>query len=86
MKIGIFGDIHFSPKGLDRIVSTGEWIIQEFKRRGVDHVVCLGDSLVTREEVDVLAQSKAIQFFRNLASEFGVDVILGNHDMNLTRI
>ena len=83
MKIGIFGDIHFSPKGLDRIVDTGEWIIQEFKRRGVERVVCLGDSLVTREEVDVMAQSKAINFFKNMANHFFVDVLLGNHDMNL---
>jgi hypothetical protein len=30
-KIGVFGDIHFKDKGLERIKKTGEWIIDEFK-------------------------------------------------------
>lgn len=83
MKIGIFGDIHFQPKGLERIVKTGDWIIEEFKRHGVDQVVCLGDALVTREDVDVASQSYAIDFFKRLGDTWPTKVILGNHDMNL---
>jgi hypothetical protein len=43
LRIGLFGDIHFQEKGLDRIVKTGEWIIDEFKKQQVDAVVCLGE-------------------------------------------
>jgi DNA repair exonuclease SbcCD ATPase subunit/predicted phosphodiesterase len=85
MRIGIFGDIHFSLKGIDRIVATGNWIIEEFKRQGVERVVCLGDALVTREDVNVEAQSEAISFFKKLTETLNVEVhvVLGNHDMNL---
>jgi DNA repair exonuclease SbcCD ATPase subunit/DNA repair exonuclease SbcCD nuclease subunit len=79
----MFSDIHFQAKGLARIVETGSWIISEFERQRVDHVVCLGDVLNTREEVDVAAQSAAVDFFRLLAERFPVELILGNHDMNL---
>lgn len=83
MRIGIFADIHFQPKGLNRIISTGQWIIEEYRRIGVTRVFCLGDSLNTREEVSVESQSACIEFFKALAEEWPVDVLLGNHDMNL---
>jgi DNA repair exonuclease SbcCD ATPase subunit/DNA repair exonuclease SbcCD nuclease subunit len=83
MQLGLFTDIHFQPSGLDRIVKTGDWIIEEFTRQGVQAVVCMGDALVTREEVDVVAQSAAIQFFRKLAQHWPVFLTLGNHDLNL---
>ena len=83
MQLGLFTDIHFQPQGLDRIIKTGNWIIEEFKRQEVQAVVCMGDSLVTREEVDVVAQSAAINFFRRLADQWPVFVTLGNHDLNL---
>ncbi len=44
-KIGLFGDIHFQDKGLDRINVTGNWIISEFKKQKVISVVCLGINL-----------------------------------------
>lgn len=83
MRLGLFTDIHFQGKGLKRIIETGQWIIEEFKRQGVERVVCLGDSLNTREEVLVEAQSAAIDLFRQLAEHWKVEVLLGNHDMNL---
>lgn len=83
MRLGLFTDIHFQAKGLQRIIDTGKWIIEEFKRQGVSRVVCLGDSLNTREEVSVEAQSACIEFFKALAEEWPVEVLLGNHDMNL---
>lgn len=83
MKIGLFTDIHFQEKGLGRIVSTGDWIIEEFQRRGVQHVINGGDSLNTREEVSVEAQSACTRFYAKMAEIWDVDVDLGNHDMNL---
>jgi DNA repair exonuclease SbcCD ATPase subunit/DNA repair exonuclease SbcCD nuclease subunit len=83
MNLGIFTDIHFQPTGLDRIVRTGDWIIEEFQRQQVQAVICMGDALVTREEVDVVAQSAAINFFRKLADHWPVFLTLGNHDLNL---
>jgi formylmethanofuran dehydrogenase subunit B len=41
-KIGLFGDIHFQDKGLERINETASWIVDEFKKKEVDAVVCLG--------------------------------------------
>ncbi len=83
MQLGIFSDIHFQPQGLDRIIKTGDWIIEEFQRQGVQAVVCMGDALVTREAVDVVSQSAAINFFRRLADKWPVFLTLGNHDLNL---
>jgi DNA repair exonuclease SbcCD ATPase subunit/DNA repair exonuclease SbcCD nuclease subunit len=83
MQLGIFTDIHFQPQGLDRIIKTGDWIIEEFKRQGVQAVVCMGDALVTREEVDVVAQSAAIALFRKMADIWPIFLTLGNHDLNL---
>lgn len=83
MRLGLFTDIHFQAKGLNRIVETSKWIIEEFKRQGVERVVCLGDSLNTREQVSVEAQSACIDFFKSLAQHWKVEVLLGNHDMNL---
>lgn len=83
MLVGIFTDIHFQTKGLERIVATGSWIFDEFKRQGVQHVLCLGDSLNTREDVDVASQSACISFFHRMANQWKMDVILGNHDINL---
>lgn len=83
MKIGLFTDIHFQPKGLNRIWQTGEWITQEFERRQVEHVICLGDSLNTREEVSIEAQSACVGFFHGLLKNWPVDKLLGNHDINL---
>jgi DNA repair exonuclease SbcCD ATPase subunit/DNA repair exonuclease SbcCD nuclease subunit len=83
MQLGIFSDIHFQPQGLDRIIKTGDWIIEEFQRQGVQAVVCMGDALVTREAVDVVSQSAAINFFRKLADKWPVFLTLGNHDLNL---
>ena len=83
MKIGMFSDIHFQPKGLERIIATGDWIVEEFTRRGVDVVHCLGDVLNTREDVSVAALSAACAFFNKLAERWPVHIVLGNHDMNL---
>lgn len=83
MKIGLFTDIHFQEKGLGRIINTANWIIDEFKARGVETVINLGDSLNTREEVLVEAQSACMTFHANLAAHFRTLVLLGNHDMNL---
>ena len=83
MKIGIVTDIHFQPSGLDRIIKTGQWIIEEFERQHVDMVVCMGDALVTREDVDVGAQSAAINWFRVMADKWPIFLALGNHDLNL---
>lgn len=86
MLVGMFTDIHFQTKGLDRIISTGNWIIDEFTRQRVDRVICLGDSLNTREEVDVASQSACMAFFRKLGDAFPTDVLLGNHDINLKHV
>ncbi|KAG2389110.1 hypothetical protein C9374_014510 [Naegleria lovaniensis] len=85
VKIGMFGDIHFQDVGLDRVVETGEWIVEEFEKQKVDYVVCMGDVLNTRETVSVKAQSSAFEFFDKLASKIPKDVhvICGNHDLNL---
>ena len=78
-KIGFFGDIHFQDVGLERVVETGEWIAEEFKRQNLDYVVCLGDVLNTRETVSVKAQSAAFEFFDRLSrvTPKGVHVICG---------
>lgn len=85
VKIGMFGDIHFQDVGLDRVVETGEWIVEEFEKQKVDYVVCMGDVLNTRETVSVKAQSSAFEFFDKLASKIpkNVHIICGNHDLNL---
>eukprot|EP01125_Pyxidicula_operculata_P020453 TRINITY_DN7559_c0_g1_i1.p1 TRINITY_DN7559_c0_g1~~TRINITY_DN7559_c0_g1_i1.p1 ORF type:complete len:1128 (+),score=226.98 TRINITY_DN7559_c0_g1_i1:11-3394(+) len=83
---GIFGDIHFQDKGLDRIRRTSKWITEEFTKRKVDTVVCLGDVLNTRETVSVQAQSAAFEFFSELERNLPhakIHILLGNHDMNL---
>ncbi|PRP88836.1 hypothetical protein PROFUN_00304 [Planoprotostelium fungivorum] len=83
--IGIFGDIHFQERGLQRIKRTGDWIIEEFAKQKVSAVVCLGDVLDTRENVSVIAQSSAISFLNKMSSTLRVPlhIILGNHDMHL---
>lgn len=83
MKIGMFSDIHFQPKGLERIIDTGKWIVEEFERQRIDVVHCLGDVLNTREDVSVAALSAASQFFGELAKRWPTHIVLGNHDMNL---
>eukprot|EP01128_Nolandella_sp_AFSM9_P012908 TRINITY_DN9750_c0_g1_i1.p1 TRINITY_DN9750_c0_g1~~TRINITY_DN9750_c0_g1_i1.p1 ORF type:complete len:332 (+),score=59.67 TRINITY_DN9750_c0_g1_i1:95-1090(+) len=83
---GLFGDIHFQEKGLERIKDTGDWLVQKFKEEEVDAIICLGDVLNTRETVSVRAQSAALDMFRKMRlslPHIPIHVILGNHDMNL---
>jgi predicted phosphodiesterase/recombinational DNA repair ATPase RecF len=82
----LFGDTHFQEKGLDKIRTTGRWISEEFKKKKVDIIICLGDVLNTRDFVNVEAQSAAFDMFRRLAQEnpsAPIHIVLGNHDMNL---
>lgn len=86
ISFGLFGDTHFQEKGLDRIQKTGSWISEEFKKRNVDVIVCLGDVLNTRDFVNVEAQSAAFDMFNKMTYEnpsCPVHIVLGNHDMNL---
>jgi hypothetical protein len=74
---GLFGDIHFQEKYLERIEITGEWIIDTFKKRNVNNIICLGDVLNTRESVSVQALSAAMRFFDKLSHIAKVHIVLG---------
>jgi len=85
-RIALFGDTHFQDRGLDRIVKSSEWIVDEVLNRNCDAVVCLGDVLNTRELVSVRALSAALSFFDRFASHLQgkpLHILLGNHDINL---
>jgi recombinational DNA repair ATPase RecF/predicted phosphodiesterase len=82
-KWGLFSDIHFDDRGLDRVVETSKWILKEFKQQNVSSIICLGDVLNTRENVSVQSLHAALNFFDDLEEIAPVYVILGNHDMNL---
>ncbi len=84
-KVGLFGDVHFQDKGLDKIEETGQWIIQTMKNQNVDAIVCLGDLLNTREQVSVTALHSCLQFLEQLRTtlQVPIHIVLGNHDMNL---
>jgi predicted phosphodiesterase len=42
--------------------------LKTFKEKKVDHIICLGDVLNTREMVSVQALSSAMKFFDELTS------------------
>ena len=80
---GMFGDIHFQDRGLSRVVSTGEWILDAFKDQQVTDIICLGDVLNTRESVSVQSLSAALKFMDHLASVAQLHVILGSESHSL---
>ncbi|TGZ83840.1 P-loop containing nucleoside triphosphate hydrolase protein [Ascodesmis nigricans] len=82
-KWGVFTDIHFQPDDLPRIVSTADWIARTFEEQKVSQIICLGDILNTREHVNVQALSACVAFLKDLRKIAPLQILLGNHDMNL---
>lgn len=77
-KFGLFSDIHFQQKGLERIKQTGKWIIDEFKNQNVNAIICLGDVVNTRESINVQVLSSVLEFFDQLCSlSVPIHVIVG---------
>ena len=70
--IGLFSDMHFQDRNLDRLEETGQWLIEMFQKRRVGAVVCLGDVLNTRDVVSVVAQCAALSFIDRLGSTLQV--------------
>jgi DNA repair exonuclease SbcCD nuclease subunit len=89
--IGVVGDLHFYPDTQDPekweavYDEMGDWIVSEFKKRGIRWVAFMGDVFhgkVRKEKdksVNFQALNGIISFFRKF-DKFENIVILGNHD------
>lgn len=89
--IGVVGDLHFYPdvkepeKWEDAYDELGDWIVEEFSKRGIRWVVFMGDIFhgkVRKEHkksVDFRTLTGVINFFRKF-NQFENIIILGNHD------
>lgn len=76
------GDPHFKSDGfyLSRVEEMGKKFVQLCKEKKPDFIVNLGDTLHTHSKIDMVAQTKAIQFMRELKDIAPLYVLIGNHD------
>lgn len=82
---GIFTDIHFQSRNLNRIQRAGDWIIDAFKANGVSRVICLGDVFHDRQNIAVDVLSASGKFIDRMMRELDVPIhfLVGNHDLHL---
>jgi predicted phosphodiesterase len=74
------GDLHFKkdfPQTTDLVMTKIKEKIQTLQP---DIVVILGDTLDTHEKIDMKTQNKAGRFFKEIAAERPVVILIGNHD------
>jgi DNA repair exonuclease SbcCD nuclease subunit len=89
-RIGLIGDIHFDRKAENPIIKKHikegqrkffDFVINDFKNRGVKTVLMTGDIHDNRTVLDI----ESLVYTRNLLKEkfkdFDVHIILGNHDL-----
>lgn len=89
MQIGIVGDLHFYPGKDEHWIQTydelGDWIVSEFKRKGVKWIVFAGDvfhghvAKTTEKAASFQVLAGITRFFQKF-SDFQIIVLLGNHD------
>ena len=69
IKIGVLSDIHGNMEAL-------EAVMQDVNRNGIKRLFILGDLALMGPEPD-----RTVDFIRNLASEYDIDIIQGNTDL-----
>lgn len=81
----LLADCHFSKDRLVSMEPTVNWIIKEVYRVKPSHILFLGDTLHTRESVNV----ETMQFLKDFLSAFQkadwkphIHLLVGNHDMS----
>lgn len=85
-KIGIFSDLHTgvssdSKLKLNETVKCTDWIIDCFKKEGVDWVIFCGDFFNSRYSVNVNTLNVGIEIIENFSTAFEkLFLIAGNHD------
>ena len=81
----LIADLHVEKSRIERMRSTLDWLKDQFQATKPNHVILLGDSLHTRNSVNV----EALQEVKRLLDVFSegywkphIHVLVGNHDMS----
>jgi DNA repair exonuclease SbcCD nuclease subunit len=80
ISVMVVGDPHFDVKHLTTVDVFTSQVLDRVIQKKPDMVVILGDVLHNFEKANVKCHSRAVQWFRDLAAESHVMVLIGNHD------
>lgn len=86
MKILIIGDPHFKPSTVDLMKKFVEETLLLIDKKKPDLVVVLGDTLDTKEKINIYCLNQAIDFFLQIVERTRLVVLIGNHDFASEKI
>lgn len=81
VKFFVIGDTHFRLRFLKEGNEFINACVSQVRKCKPDFIVCLGDTLDTHADVNVLVYNVAYDFFKQLGSIAPVYVLIGNHDL-----
>jgi predicted MPP superfamily phosphohydrolase len=81
IKFFVIGDTHFRLRFLKEGNEFINACVSQVRKCKPDFIVCLGDTLDTHADVNVLVYNVAYDFFKQLGSIAPVYVLIGNHDL-----